>query len=173
MYYFNLRGLINHLANEQNTEKESFLYSFYNIILLSLPIEEALGAETTKGLGIWAIPLFLISILFCYLVLKSYYTSNGGDNGKHFLHRTLALSFVLMLRIAIVMIPFLGLILAASSQSSLIIEGISPLTSSYFMLAIGIIFFIGIIGSIVYYISTMNRALKTIAQHDCRQSATT
>lgn len=115
MYFLNLSGLIEHLKLDRQTEYESFQYVLAFFIWGQLPIDiffdtPAKAAVSSFGVLVGQLVGRAIFIVIGFLVIRCFFRANGGTNGKHFLHRMLALSWVIGMRIFLfVLLPVIVL----------------------------------------------------------------
>lgn len=109
MYLWSLKGLLNHWRENKFTTSDSFHYFFGHVVLTA--ISNALygdsGSErswdsTTVAIAIVIVTIFLF---FAYLILKSFYDANGGDEGKRFLDKLVSISFVVHVRLSVILAP--------------------------------------------------------------------
>ncbi|MBT3979743.1 MAG: hypothetical protein HOE90_00240 [Bacteriovoracaceae bacterium] len=156
MFYLNLEGLILHLKNEKNNQRESFLYLLYSYLLFKLidifqlfyPSPKPDSFNTKIG-GV--VIIVILSMIFCS-ILRSYYQSNGGNNGRFFLHRIISLWFVLTLRISLVTLPAFLLLLLASKFAN-----------PALMLFAGLIGMGVCLASVIYILIKIKRSLSLIS----------
>jgi hypothetical protein len=170
MYFLNIRGAIEELRSKELSGEDCVKYlvaSFTGFsisrlfetlpplfngrtALPSLPIAEMVLTTLT------AVFISFVAIVITYFVLRSYYKSNGGAEGRDFLARVLVVTFVLTLRSALVVLPMYIAVAALTMWARA--EG-----SGGLMILIGVGMLAVVVGWIVYVIAATNRCLKEIA----------
>ena len=158
MYFVDLKGLCSHLRNQKNSEYENFQYLVGYIILACLPLElffelTAYTKPVPNDTSSTFVTVFgtvggsTLAGIIGYLVLRSYFRSNGGSAGKDFLPRFLSLTWVLGWRISFVLWPayFIGWLYVISNP-----------------LAVFAIVLLLLLVCAVYYFVKMNQALQEI-----------
>lgn len=158
MFFWNLRGLVEHLKSERNTERESFQYLLGYILLGFIRVGEfserpAKAAPDTLSIAMMVFVMIVLGFI-AFSVLRMFFNANGGNSGKHFLHRMLALNWVLGFRLLVIFVPACILFVAGS------ITGTLPSTA--IMIALLILAF----GSAVYMIAATKHYLTVISGSD-------
>lgn len=115
MYFVDLKGLTVHLQNNKPTSRESFHYVL--AYMGSGMFEGAFSkfysskpAQPPANITEFLINMLVLLVLFfiTYLILLGYYRKNGGDNGKFFLDRLIAIVWVVGFRVGIILLPLIA-----------------------------------------------------------------
>lgn len=151
MYFFSLNGLVNHLKEEKNTEYESFQYLLGWIIFSSFSTKTWFEQKGHPGGDLKLIIASLvggaIGACIASLIVSSYFRSNGGRSGKHFLHRIMALTWVVGWRLSVVLIPSVTLFYYYLDAAPLL--ALAGLLGAFFI-------------ALLYAVMTVNYRLKQI-----------
>ncbi|MCK5416444.1 hypothetical protein KAI92_03390 [Candidatus Parcubacteria bacterium] len=99
MYFFKINELKNDLIKAPLSESEVFKYLIASTIVFSLEITPFFENN------IWDIYASIISGLIVVIGTIYIYRCNGGKFGKHFLQRYISLSWVLMIRLLLLILP--------------------------------------------------------------------
>ena len=101
MIWFDIKALENKISNNELTEKEGFSYLLaYSILSLF-----ALAFAANKSGGLMMLAEFAISVLITIWGLRTIYEVNYEIDGKDFLKRYFAITWVIGMRLFIVLIP--------------------------------------------------------------------
>jgi len=105
MYWLNLKALENQISNNELTEKDGFNYLLGYSILTTIivTISSVSIFQNKTGLGI-ALLEVLISVIITILGLKAVYKANKEKDGKDFIKRYFAISWVIGFRLFLVLI---------------------------------------------------------------------
>lgn len=163
MYFWNLKGLIQYWKDGKFTQRDSYNYLFANLCLWAIMQMDTVFRKKTASDGDASFLMKLIVVgvvlgigfLVLQKVLSSYYRSNGGDGGTHFLSKLLSLWFVVTIRVSAVIFPLLIL----SSMTGTPGEPLSAMS-----LGILALLLIAAIGGFIYTVTTINNSLKEIRQ---------
>ena len=154
IHFFELNGLLKKLSERALTSREAFLYLIYEYLLVtSFNIVDMFGVQSAKSPGgmaaiFGALIAILVILPICFLIFQAIYRANGGDGGKDFLGRLLAVGFVATCRTTVFLLPLLILLKIGG-------------TSAFAMpLAIGAI--LGAIVAMVYVPYTLYSSLAEI-----------
>ncbi|MBX9769276.1 MAG: hypothetical protein K2X47_18510 [Bdellovibrionales bacterium] len=156
MFFLDLKGLIEHLKENRNTEEETYHYLLAEYVLMAIwqGASAMLKTDSTSSSSseVSSLPLALLGILagtgIGIAALRFLYNCNGGSQGRHFLNRMLALGWVIGLRTLAVAIP-VGLIAELFSS-------VAPLAVSIFVL-------VGCLGCLAYLFLEMVKALEAVS----------
>lgn len=155
MYFFDLNGLSDHLRLEKNTQRESLQYLIGFYILEAFGGYIRLGSdgkENSNSFFEMSFGQMVTSAIFAALflaigiwVISYFYRANGGDNGKFFLHRILAIGFVLA---------------CWATPISLVIVGFMALTQNMIVMGTGVMAFLAMA---IYFFFLTSSKLRYIS----------
>jgi hypothetical protein len=160
MYFLDIKGLIQHLKAEANTEYESYQYTIGVMLCALVNLEVITGRSEIKPSLIGAVSALFFLVMgggIVYKVLQSYYRSNGGDAGKFFLHRLMSISWVVGCRLSLVLGPLLILQQIIDKTS-----GETPVSTTTLWINLGLLL-PAIAWAVYYSISRTNRALREVS----------
>lgn len=110
MYWLNLKALENQISNNELTEKDGFNYLLGYCLLstISTSFSGVASLQSNTGFGIACIQ-FVLLIFITILGLKVTYDTNKDIDGKDFIRRFFAITWVIGFRIALVVLGFIFL----------------------------------------------------------------
>jgi len=101
MIWFNLKNLESKISNNELSDKDGFNYLLANAIVTTL----AVSVTTAKDSATWiVITGLIIALLITIWGIKAAFIANNSIDGKDFLKRYLAISWVICMRIFVVIL---------------------------------------------------------------------
>lgn len=104
MYFFNFKKLVEHLRAGRDTERETYYYLLAYLICAQLGRLGELQRPAQEKDSYMVLGFTVLGCIVSFLALRTLYFANGGDNGKKFVSRLLALSWVASIQYLIVII---------------------------------------------------------------------
>lgn len=135
IYFFQSGNLVKRLSQSALSSREAFFYIVYEYLVITLSnLIGTIGKKSSGELSVTmqilvAVIVTLIIVPIVLLIIRAIYRANGGDQGKDFLGRLLALSFVAVCRISAPLIPLFILfrLVQAGGFSTVITLSVSSL----------------------------------------------
>jgi len=108
MYFINIKQLKQDIVNKEFTEKDRFIYMFIYIAIYAIIYELAFFENSTAPVMsdyISSIGTVIITVIGTYYL----YRANGGNDGEDFLGRYFSITWVVSMRLLLLVIIFIGI----------------------------------------------------------------